>query len=270
MLPDLRGFGDNLSGLDDLINRVQALPESNVRDRFVLAICNHGVPIYYDSYLRKHTMDYTVKNLEQYQQLMSLMSAEGLRAHDVGNPKANITSLKHPIISLPIIRESTDIAERFPFIKSNSNEFIPFVSRYADMFNSAYPAANPEELMKKVNRIVSGIPHASGVRDYLLEAALMPLIKADSRYAQMKHTDKVALLDQVYFAARTTRTRGMLAGELVNVRLEQLDPNATYQERLAIVTSVMPELSSARDKWINEVLNSSFTTWEDISQAEKN
>jgi len=202
---------------------------------------------------------------------MSLMSADGLRAYDVGNPKAEAgnLSLRNPIVSLPLVNDSIDVSEQFPFIKSNSDMFTKFVTRYKSMLDQAYSARTPEELVIKIDHVIAGVPHASGVRDYLLESALLPLIKADGKYSQMTYVERIALLDKAYSAARTTRTKGMLAGELVKVRLETLGPQASYQNKLVVITQIMPQPSSTRDRWINEALNTSLTSWGEIDQAQR-
>lgn len=258
----LEGAGEGVGSLDDLTERINKMPVSRYRDKcvesVVLMLLNP------DSGFRKQTPI----SLEQVKILFRMYSPDRLRYFDPESKDNRFVVYAKPFQTLPLEAGSFDIREMYPFRYGSNDVFLRSLGQFADMLDGEFDVASIQDANVRLNQARDSIPYPSSPRDYLLERALFPVLRGDEQFAQITTTEKLSMLQTAYEASYTVRTKGSLGRQIAEIRLGEIGDALTFDNGIKVILETMPERSTTRDYLIQRVLNTTYTTWDQINQAE--
>ncbi|MEI7653472.1 MAG: AarF/UbiB family protein [bacterium] len=257
---DISLLGVGVNTVKSMVEKLRVLPPSEFRDVFVLASLF--------SLNKEKRYPLPIVNRDELIELFSMVSENQLRKYDIGQKNSSPDSTSHPLHSLPLGKVSHDAAERYPFWYVGNSNLLDSVEWMANQTELQFPTSTIDEMSCQIDVYTKTISHPSGVRDYLIERTLLPIIKETAQYEGSSADEKIKLFRKAYGAAHTPRTKHSLANELIRYELNQVGRDITFEQGLKIILELMPNASSTRDQYINTLMNSTFTTWDQVRQGE--
>lgn len=255
------GFATFDAWLDELAE----LPASRYRDRYLSDILVRLYERTSYGLLSDDRGPLLRPELSHVRRAMKMFSPLAYRQFDLDAGNEDL-SLLAPIQTLPLSFESLDVAEQFPFARQSNS---PFLTYFREVVNMREEEVRRLPLQARLDDAIAFIPQPCAVRDYLIERTLLPLVRGSYETAKIDAQAQVQLLEKAHEAAFSVRTKEALAGRIVRHKLNELGPEASFDQGLQVVTQYMPDRSSTRDQFIIELLNGTVTSLAQIEGAEE-
>lgn len=194
------------------------------------------------------------------------------------------------VVAVPLTARSADVAETYSFVSSgdaigtllftgdkkkkddfgflseeNPSGHEPLLTEVRDMLLSekAKPGQTHEGILERCAALV---PVPSAMRDYLIESVFFDELYGDEG-KNMTREVRLDFLEKAIGFAYSQRTIGLLATEVVRLSLQDQHYDE-FRPALDMVVRMLPHATTSRDEIITQLLNSRFTTWDQIREGQ--
>ncbi len=250
----------------DYKDKIQQMPASEYRDSYIRAAV-------------QSLMEYGQSDINQLVHLMSMYSRDSFEKYDLDKaerPNNDIFEWKKQIHLAPLKEGVVDVSEYFPFkhvfgIGSPVSDWqdMQILESFAERFDQGFTARTPHEMTGKINLIKEIFPTPGAARDFLIERTMYSMFKGEGQFGYMSEPNRSDMLRLAIEASSTARTRQKFGMELTKMELHAWQDRIDFDQSMQVVMRYLPQPSTERDQLITELLNSSFTTWQQIAQAQE-
>lgn len=250
-----------IKNISSYMDKIKKMPVSEYRDNYI----ENGIHFLLES---------EQPDMHALTELMTMYTPDHFIELDSGSadaPRVDLFSYKKQVYLTPLREGVFDISEHFAFRYPPDHQWtdVRILEAFAKHFDQNFPVTIPREVLGKINRIEEVFQNPSVARDFMIERTLSPVLRQEGLFSDLSDIDRLSILHKAFESASTARTKQKIGLELTHHELRAWQERISFDQAVQVVMRYLPKPSTERDRLITDLLDSSYTTWQQIAQSQE-